>query len=138
MNNITLIGRLINNPELNFIGESNNAVTSFTIAVSRNYKNKIGIVESDFIRIEFWGKRAEICAQYIQKGKLVAIEGSIRTDRYETSEGSYKYKTWVLGNEIKFLDHNKSSDKKYYESPQIFNESNESTSTNISDEELTF
>ncbi len=137
MNNITLIGRLINNPELKFVGESNNAVTNFTIAVNRNYKNKSGIIESDFIRIEFWGKRAEICAQYMKKGKLVAIEGSLRTDRYETPEGSYKYKTWVLGHEIKFLNNN-SSDKKYYESSQIFSESNASPSSNISDEELPF
>ena len=57
MNNIVLIGRLVNDPELKYVGESNNPVTNFRIAVSRNYKTKDGIVESDFINIEIWVKK---------------------------------------------------------------------------------
>lgn len=140
MNNVILIGRLVNDPELRYVGESNNAVTSFILAVSRNYKNKQGIVESDFIRVDFWGRKAEICSQYLQKGNLVAIEGCLRTDRYETQDGTYKYKTWILGCEVKFIDNNKNSNnKKYYNSSQIFNESSdECESKEMSDEELPF
>ena len=76
MNNIVLIGRLVNDPELKYVGEPNNPVTNFRIAVSRNYKTKDGIVESDFINIEIWGKKAETCGQYLQKGRLIAVDGA--------------------------------------------------------------
>lgn len=141
MNNIVLIGRLVNDPELKYVGESNNPVTNFRIAVSRNYKTKDGIVESDFINIEIWGKKAETCGQYLQKGRLIAVDGCLRIDKYKTPEGDNKSITKVRANDIKFLDNTskKTNNKNYYDSSQVFEESSTSnTELEISDDEIPF
>lgn len=85
MNSIILIGRLTADPELKFIN-TGVAISKFTIAIDRSYKkgnNKV----TDFIPIEVWGKKAEYCATYIEKGCLVAISGSLHIDRYIDSAG---------------------------------------------------
>lgn len=141
MNNIVLIGRLVNDPELKYVGESNNPVTNFRIAVSRNYKTKDGIVESDFINIEIWGKKAETCGQYLQKGRLIAVDGCLRIDKYQTTEGDNKSITKVRANEIKFLDNTnkKQNNKNYYDASKVFEESSTSnTELEISDDEVPF
>lgn len=141
MNNIVLIGRLVNDPELKYVGESNNPVTNFRIAVSRNYKTKDGIVESDFINIEIWGKKAETCGQYLQKGRLIAVDGCLRIDKYQTTEGDNKSITKVRANDIKFLDNTnkKQNNKNYYDASKVFEESSTSnTELEISDDEVPF
>lgn len=141
MNNIVLIGRLVNDPELKYVGEPNNPVTNFRIAVSRNYKTKDGIVESDFINIEIWGKKAETCGQYLQKGRLIAVDGCLRIDKYQTPEGDNKSITKVRANEIKFLDNTnkKQNNKNYYDASKVFEESSTSnTELEISDDEVPF
>ena len=141
MNNIVLIGRLVNDPELKYVGESNSPVTNFRIAVSRNYKTKDGVVESDFINIEIWGKKAETCEQYLQKCRLIAVDGCLRIDKYQTPEGDNRSITKVRANDIKFLDNiNKNSiNKNYYDSSQVFEESSTSDTTlEISDDEVPF
>lgn len=141
MNNIVLIGRLVNDPELKYVGEANNPVTNFRIAVSRNYKTKDGIVESDFINIEIWGKKAETCGQYLQKGRLIAVDGCLRIDKYQTTEGDNKSITKVRANDIKFLDNTnkKQNNKNYYDASKVFEESSTSnTELEISDDEVPF
>ena len=141
MNNIVLIGRLVNDPELKYVGEPNNPVTNFRIAVSRNYKTKDGIVESDFINIEIWGKKAETCGQYLQKGRLIAVDGCLRIDTYQTTEGDNKSITKVRANDIKFLDNTnkKQNNKNYYDASKVFEESSTSnTELEISDDEVPF
>ncbi|MDU2199295.1 MAG: single-stranded DNA-binding protein [Peptostreptococcaceae bacterium] len=141
MNNIVLIGRLVNDPELKYVGEPNNPVTNFRIAVSRNYKTKDGIVESDFINIEIWGKKAETCGQYLQKGRLIAVDGCLRIDKYQTTEGDNKSITKVRANDIKFLDNTnkKQNNKNYYDASKVFEESSTSnTELEISDDEVPF
>ena len=141
MNNIVLIGRLVNDPELKYVGEPNNPVTNFRIAVSRNYKTKDGIVESDFINIEIWGKKAETCGQYLQKGRLIAVDGCLRIDKYQTTEGDNKSITKVRANDIKFLDNTnkKQNNQKYYDASKVFDESSTSnTELEISDDEVPF
>lgn len=141
MNNIVLIGRLVNDPELKYVGEPNNPVTNFRIAVSRNYKTKDGIVKSDFINIEIWGKKAETCGQYLQKGRLIAVDGCLRIDKYQTTEGDNKSITKVRANDIKFLDNTnkKQNNKNYYDASKVFEESSTSnTELEISDDEVPF
>ena len=141
MNNIVLIGRLVNDPELKYVGESNNPVTNFRIAVSRNYKTKDGIVESDFINIEIWGNKAETCGQFLQKGRLIAVDGCLRIDKYQTTEGDNKSITKVRANDIKFLDNTnkKQNNKNYYDASKVFEESSTSnTELEISDDEVPF
>ena len=94
MNNVTLIGRLTRDPELRFVAGSGAAVTKFTLAVDRKLsKEKKREMEqmnkptADFIRVVVWGKSAEISANYLSKGSLVAIKGSIETGTYKDKDG---------------------------------------------------
>ena len=77
MNNVVLVGRLTKDPELRYVGEKNNALTNFSLAVDRGYKNSQGESKVDFINIEIWGRQAEIFCTYMAKGKMVGIEGKI-------------------------------------------------------------
>ena len=103
INNITLVGRLTKDPELRYIQGSGTAVATFTLAVDRDYKNKDGSVTTDFIPVEIMGKPAEFCANYVTKGRLVGVVGSIRVDRYEQN-GEKKTFTKVSGRNIQALE----------------------------------
>ncbi|MGL5506483.1 MAG: single-stranded DNA-binding protein, partial [Paraclostridium sp.] len=80
MNHVVLVGRLTKDPELRYIPGTGTAVASFSIAIDRDFTKKDGTKETDFIPVEVMGKSAEFCANYISKGRLVAIQGSIRVD----------------------------------------------------------
>ncbi|HBF7247766.1 TPA: single-stranded DNA-binding protein [Clostridioides difficile] len=82
MNNVCLVGRLTKDPEFKYIPKSGTPVATFTIAIDRDYVNKEGQKETDFIPVEVMGKSAEYCASYITKGRLVALKGEIRVDSY--------------------------------------------------------
>ena len=82
MNNVVIVGRLTKDPELKYL-TSGTAVATFTLAIDRDYKNKEGNTPTDFIPCEIMGKPAEFAANYCTKGRLVAVIGSIRVDRYE-------------------------------------------------------
>ncbi len=107
MNNVSLIGRLTKDPDLRYIQGSGTAVATFTIATDRDYKNKDGSVTTDFIPVEIMGKPAEFVSNYVTKGRLVAIQGSIRVDRYETPNGEKRTFTKVSGRNIQVLDKQK-------------------------------
>ncbi|EQG79461.1 single-stranded DNA-binding family protein [Clostridioides difficile DA00183] len=87
MNQVVLVGRLTRDPELRYIPGTGTPVASFTIAIDRDYVKKDGSKETDFIPVEVMGKSAEFCANYITKGRLVALQGSIRVDNYQTQSG---------------------------------------------------
>lgn len=102
MNQVTLIGRLTADPEIRFTA-GGTAVANFTLAVGRKFKNENGETESDFIRCIAWGKRAETIADYVKKGHLFGVNGSIQTGSYDDREGRKVYTTDVLVNEFDFL-----------------------------------
>lgn len=105
MNNVVLIGRLTRDPELKYIPGTGTAVASCYIAVDRDYTKKDGTKETDFIPFEVMGKPAEYTANYIPKGRLVAIQGNIRVERY-TDQNTNEVKTFtkVFVNKIKSLE----------------------------------
>ena len=107
MNVVTLIGKLTRDVELKYIPGSGIAVANFAIAVDREFAGKDGKKETDFIDIQVWGKSAENCANYIGKGSLVAIQGSIRIDSYQDQEGNNRKMTRVNANRVQFLDSKK-------------------------------
>ncbi|HBF2467829.1 Single-stranded DNA-binding protein (Helix-destabilizing protein) [Clostridioides difficile] len=113
MNNVILIGRLTKDPELRYIPGSGTAVSTFTIAVDRDYIKKDGTKETDFIPIEVMGKLAEVCANNLSKSRLIGVEGSIRVNSYE-KEGEKRAYTKVHANKIKFLDYKKDDTEKEY------------------------
>lgn len=102
MNSFIGIGRLTKDPELRYT-TSNKAVASFSIAITRTYKNTEGQYEADFINCECWGQVAETLSKYTHKGDLIAVNGNIRTDKYQDSNGNNKTRTYILVNMVQFL-----------------------------------
>ena len=102
MNKVILIGRLTKDPELRTIA-SGNATTSFTIEVNRNFTNKNGEREADFINCVAWRKQAENVAKYCTKGSQVAVEGRIQTRSYDAQDGTKRYVTEVVADNVTFL-----------------------------------
>ena len=102
LNRVVLIGRLTRDPELRFT-QSGIAVASFSLAVDRNYKNAQGERETDFIDIVVWRQQAENCANYLSKGKLAAVDGSLRIRNYETQDGQKRKAVEVVADNVRFL-----------------------------------
>lgn len=103
MNSAVLVGRLTKDPELKFAQGTGTAVTTFTLAVNRRFKRE-GQPDADFIPIVVFGKQAEATANWMSKGKLVSVAGSINTRNYEAKDGSRRYVTEVIANEVDFLE----------------------------------
>ncbi|ABQ23612.1 hypothetical protein CKR_P31 (plasmid) [Clostridium kluyveri NBRC 12016] len=103
MNRTVLIGRLTKDPELKFTPSNGTAVTTFTLAINRRF-SKDGQQEADFIPIVVWGKIAESSANYLTKGKLAGVAGRIQTRSYEAKDGTMRYVTEVVADEVQFLE----------------------------------
>ena len=103
MNKCTLIGRLTKDPELKFTPGTGTAVATFTLAVDRRF-SKDGRKEADFIPIVVWGKQAESTANYMTKGKMIGIAGRIQTRTYDAKDGTKRYITEVVAEEVQFLE----------------------------------
>lgn len=116
MNNVVIVGRLTKDPELKYL-TSGTPVATFTMAINRDYKNKDGSTPVDFIPVEIMGKPAEFVANYITKGRLVGVQGSIRVDRYETPDGEKRTFTKVAGRNIQALE-SKSKAEQSEQAPQ--------------------
>ena len=118
MNHVVLVGRLTRDPELRYIAGNGTPVANFTIAIDREFTTKEGKKETDFIDIQVWGKSAENCANYIGKGSLVAVQGSLRVESYE-KDGERRKATRVNANRVQFLESKK--DKKEEQFTPSFN-----------------
>lgn len=101
-NKVFLIGNLTRDPELAQTS-TGISVCKFSIAVNRNYTNANGERDVDYINIVVWRALAENCGKYLSKGKKVAICGSLQTSSYEASDGSKRYRTDVVADEVEFL-----------------------------------
>ena len=104
VNKVILIGRLGQNPELRYT-PSGAAVANFSIATNETWNDKNGQKQerTDWHRIVAWGKQAELCSQYLQKGRQVYIEGSLQTRQWQDQQGQTRYTTEVKANTIQFL-----------------------------------
>lgn len=116
MNKVILIGRLTAKPELRYTN-SNITFTNFSLAVDRPPKED-GTKDADFIQIRVWKKQAENVCKYLDKGRLVSIEGRIQTDNYTNKDGERKYITVVVCEKIEFLGGKKVEETKE-EIPEI-------------------
>ena len=99
MNQVVLIGRLCNDPELSYTQQNQTAVCKFTLAVDRMKKDD----GADFIRITAWGKLAENCDRYLSKGRQAAVHGRIQTGSYTNKDGQKVYSTDVVAQNVEFL-----------------------------------
>lgn len=103
LNRIVLIGRLTQDPELRYT-PSGTAVASFSLAVDRPRVNQAGERETDFINIVVWQKQGELCAQYLRKGRLAAVDGRLQIRQYENREGQKVRVAEVVADNVRFLD----------------------------------
>lgn len=104
MNKVELVGRMVKDPELKCIEDTDKKVCNFTIAVNRNFTNSNGEREADYIPIVVWGKTAENLCNYIKKGKLISVIGRLQIKRYESKDGTRRYISEVVGEEVSFLE----------------------------------
>ena len=110
MNSVVIVGRLTRDPELRYIPGTGTATLNFTVAVDRDYKKKDGTKETDFINMQMMGTRAEKLAEYLTKGILIAISGSLRVNNYKDQEGNNKSFTFVNVNNLEFIPTGKKED----------------------------
>ncbi len=104
MNKAILIGRLTADPNLRYT-QSGNAVANFTLAVDRPYTSQGGEKETDFIDIVTWRKLAEIVANNLEKGRLVAVEGRLQIRSYDDQNGVRRKAAEIVADQVKFLDY---------------------------------
>lgn len=103
INRVILVGRLTKDPELKYT-QGGKAVCRFTLAVNRTFSNQQGEKEADFVLCVAWGKLAENIANYLRKGSLAGVDGSIQTSHYEGQDGKRKYVTEVIADSTQFLE----------------------------------
>lgn len=104
LNRVMLIGRLGRDPEARYT-PNGTRVCTFSLAVDRTWRDRDGELhrEADWFQVETWGRLAEICEQYLSKGRLVYVEGRLQTRRYE-HEGETRYYTRVVASQMQMLD----------------------------------
>lgn len=102
MNKWDGIGRLVRDPELRY-SPTGVAVTTFTLAIDRKFKNAQGEKETDFIQIKTFKQLAELCANYLAKGKLAGVSGRLQIGSYADKDGIKKYTADIIADEVEFL-----------------------------------
>ena len=102
MNKIVLTGRLTEDVKL-VTTENGLTIANFSFAVKRDRKNENGDYETDFFNIVAFRKLAENCQKYLKKGSQALISGSIQTRSYEAKDGTKRYITEVIANEVEFI-----------------------------------
>ncbi|KUO70174.1 MAG: single-stranded DNA-binding protein [Desulfosporosinus sp. BRH_c37] len=102
LNRVVLIGRLTKDPELRYT-PNGIAVCNFTLAIDRNFKNAQGERDTDFINCVVYRQLAELCANYLAKGKLAAVDGRIQVRSYTAQDDQKRWVTEVIAENVRFL-----------------------------------
>ena len=104
LNRVTLIGRVGKKPEIRFL-PTGSGVSNFTMATNEYYKNREGEKQQKTVwhDITAWGNLAEFIAEYIEKGALIFVEGSLETNKWKTNEGQYRTKRYVRATRIQII-----------------------------------
>ncbi|MGK2953901.1 MAG: single-stranded DNA-binding protein [Thiobacillus sp.] len=104
VNKVILVGNLGRDPEMRYL-PSGEAVANLAIATADKFKNKAGemVEQTEWHRVSFFGRTAEVCGQYLKKGSQVYVEGSIRTRKYTDKDGVEKYATEIRGDRMQML-----------------------------------
>lgn len=115
LNNVTIMGRLTKDPELRYT-TSGTAVTSFTLAVERDYSGKESEKQVDFIDCLAWRNTAEFVTKYFSKGRMVVAAGRLQTRTWEDKNGSKHKAVEIVAENVYFGDSKKESDGSGYQS----------------------
>ena len=113
INNVVLVGRLGNDPEMRYT-PSGTAVTSFRLAVNRPPRRDApeGEEQTDWLNIVTFGKVAENCAQYLDKGSLVGIEGRVQSRSWEGKDGQRRYSVEINARSVQFLESRQEAERR--------------------------
>lgn len=106
VNNVVLIGRLTKNIDLRQTS-TGKAMTYFTLAVNRNFKNEQGVNGADFVSCVAFGAQAENMAKFLTQGSLIGVEGRISTRNFQGKDGNTVYVTEVIASNVTFLESKK-------------------------------
>ncbi|MFB3176632.1 single-stranded DNA-binding protein [Staphylococcus pseudintermedius] len=144
INRVVLVGRLTKDPEFRTT-QSGVEVATFTLAVNRNYKNKNGEQQADFINCIVFRKQAENVNNYLSKGNLAGVDGRLQSRSYENQEGRRIFVTEVICDSVQFLEsknNNQSNNQPQQQRGQASAQDNPFTNANnpidIDDEDLPF
>ena len=118
MNRVILIGNLTADPELRKTA-SDISMCTFRIAVQRRFSNAQGVREADFINIIAWRQTADLCARFLTKGRKVGVVGSLQTRSYDAQDGTKRYATEVVADEVEFLSPNPNAQQGQYNSGDV-------------------
>jgi len=106
LNKIFIMGRLTRDPELRRT-QSGTAVTSFSLAVDRDYKSQSGEKETDFIDVVAWRSTAEFVSKYFTKGRMAVVEGRLQIHDWKDKDGNNRHSAEVVADNIYFGDSRK-------------------------------
>jgi single-strand DNA-binding protein len=98
VNTVTLIGNLVTDVEVRDVGDDKK-VANFLLAVDRAGADS----DADFVRISAWNRQAEVCAEFLSKGRRVAVEGRLRTSSWEDTEGKKRTAVEIVARSVEFL-----------------------------------
>lgn len=134
-----IMGRLTADPELRTT-QSGNSVTSFSVAVDRNYQKQGQERETDFINVVAWKKTAEIVCKYFRKGSMIAVQGSIQTRNYEDRNGNKRTAVEIVADTVSFTGSKAESNQGVEQATQQTAKPDPSTSITINaeDDDLPF
>lgn len=117
-NNLIAIGNVGKDPEMRFTANGT-PVTTFSVATNHSHTGEDGQkqTETEWFNVVAWNKLAELCNQYLAKGRRVYVEGRVRTRSWEGQDGTKKYRTEVVANKVLFLERNGQGPDKAEEVP---------------------
>lgn len=118
LNAVSLVGRITKDPEVRYTN-TQKAVTSFSLAVERDFKAQDGSKQTDFINIVAWGKTAEFVGKYVGKGRLLGVAGRLEVRNYTDKNGNKQFVTEVIASNVYALDSAKQTQQEhgYTEAP---------------------
>ena len=141
VNKVILVGNLGQKPEIRYT-QTNTAVATLSIATSESWKDKDSGEQrekTEWHRVVFFGKLAEIAEQYLDKGSQLYVEGKLQTRKWQDKEGNDKYTTEILGNEMNMLGGRQSSaDSGEFDQSQPAFQTSQSHDSQISEEDIPF
>lgn len=121
LNNVIIMGRLTRDPELRRT-QGGTAVTSFTMAVDRDFKAQSGEKETDFIDVVAWRNTGEFAAKYLAKGRMAAVEGRIQVRDWQDKDGNRRKSVEVVADNVYFADSKRDSKPQESRDDQEFDE----------------
>ena len=118
LNRVILMGRITQELELKTT-PNGVSVTSFSIAVDRNYVKQGEQRQTDFINIVCWRQQAEFVCRYFGKGAMIAIEGQLQTRQYQAKDGTNRYVTEVVADSVSFTGEKREQNNNGYNQPNV-------------------